>query len=259
MGDESNNGQVRRIGERKRISPFRLKYRLRRASYAERDARAEESVEVADPAIMRAKAKLEQQVAALDQDNARLRDIAMRARADLDNANKRFQREKAETVKFANERLVRDLIPVLDNLERAISSAEACTDAKIICDGVHMVLNQFLGVCRKSGLECVVADGQQFDPHFHEAVGTEECEDVADGQVLATLQKGYILKGRVVRPAMVRVARAVRRTVQAEEAVAVAPSRSNEEPASCADPSASVEAEGAEVQSDKPADDVASE
>ncbi|MBM3335289.1 nucleotide exchange factor GrpE [Candidatus Sumerlaeota bacterium] len=259
MVDLSKTGEIEQSGQRDRPSSFRLKYRLRRAGYAERAERTEESAGVADPTVMRVMAEREQQIAKLATENTGLRDIALRARADLDNTHKRFQREKGETIKFATERLVRDLIPVLDNLERAIASAEGCADTKAICSGIQMVLDLFVGIMCRNGLEIVVADGQQFDPHFHEAVSTEEREDVADNQIVATLQKGYVLRGRVVRPAMVRVGRAVRRPIQAEEAVAAAPSQSGEAPASSADASTSIEPEKCEVRSDMGDSDDASQ
>ena len=188
----------------------RLRYRLRREHYAEMSKLAEaEGKEVEPPAVSRTLAQREQQIAKLTADNAALRDLALRARADLDNARKRFQREKADTIKFANEQLVRELLGVLDNLERAIVSVDGALDVKAVHDGVQMVFDQFAGILQGAGLEVVDPAGRPFDPHFHEAVSTEERDDVPEHTVVATFQKGYVLRGRVVRPAMVRVARAV--------------------------------------------------
>lgn len=147
----------------------------------------------------------------LQSDNQSLRELAMRARAELDNARKRLEREKAEAIKYANERLVGDLVQVVDNLERGLGSVAESEEIKPLRDGIRMVLDQFLGILSGSGLEVVEPNGQTFDPHFHEAVAAEDREDVEDNVVLDTLQKGYVLRGRVVRPAMVRVARAIRK------------------------------------------------
>jgi molecular chaperone GrpE len=189
----------------------RLSYRLRRKHYADAvGPDAAPKAAAAPPTVARILAEREQQIAKLTEDNAALRDLALRARADLDNARKRFQREKADIIKFATEQLLRELVAVLDNLERALASANGGADAKAVHDGVQMVLDQFSGILRAHGLEPIASDGQPFDPHFHEAVSTEEREAAMDNQIVATFQKGYLLRGRVVRPAMVRVARAVR-------------------------------------------------
>jgi len=188
----------------------RLYYRLRREYYAKMSELAAAGEKgAALPRIMRTLTEREQEIAKLTADLAAMRDLALRARADLDNSRKRFQREKAETIKYAAEQLVGELIVVLDNLERAVASAISGADVAGVREGVQMVLDQFLGILRANGLEIIPSDGQQFDPHYHEAIGTEEREDVVDNQVVATVQKGYTLRGRVVRPAMVRVGRAV--------------------------------------------------
>jgi len=209
----------------------RLCYRLRREHYAKiAGLEAASQAEVEPQAVSRVLAEREQKIAKLAEDNASLRDIALRVRADLDNARKRFQREKSETIKFATEQLVRELVVVLDNLERALASADDGADTKAVHDGVQMVLDQFTGILRANGLEAIATDGRQFDPHFHEAVSTEDREDVVDNQIVATFQKGYLLRGRVVRPAMVRVGRAVRPAPAAEMAAASAePNMTSEE------------------------------
>lgn len=193
----------------------RLYYRLRRQRYSEMTATSGTDDVVRERAATHKLAECERQIAKLDTDLAGMRDLAMRARAELDNARKRFKREKAETIKYANERLLRDLIGTVDNLERAIESAENAKDVKGLRDGVTMVFNQFIGTLQQKGLEIIASDGQIFDPHFHEAVSTEERDDIEDNQIIGTLQKGYILNGRVVRPAMVRVARAKLKPLEA--------------------------------------------
>jgi molecular chaperone GrpE len=189
----------------------RLSYRLRREHYAEMgQSEAAPATETPPPAVSRVLAEREQQIAKLTQDNAALRDLVLRARADLDNARKRFQREKSETVKYATEQLTRELVVVLDNLERALQSADSGADVKAVRDGIQMVLDSLLGILQSNGLQVIASDGHMFDPHFHEAVSADEREDAVDNQIVATFQKGYMLRGRVVRPAMVRVGRALR-------------------------------------------------
>ena len=188
----------------------RLYYRLRRQRYKEMAVQPGAEDASGQQAMARNLAEREEQIAKLEADVASLRDLALRARAELDNARKRFKREKAETIKFANENLVRELIGAVDNLERAMESSEAATDIKPLRDGVRMVFGQISSILQQKGLEVIVPDGQAFNPHFHEAVSAEARDDVPDNQIIGTLQKGYLLGGRVVRPAMVRVARAVK-------------------------------------------------
>jgi molecular chaperone GrpE len=187
----------------------RLSYRLRRHRYADSAVYPGERTPIGhDPELQQLLSQHEEQIEKLRSDNTSLRDLALRARAELDNARKRLEREKAETVKYANERLVRQLLEVLDNLERALGSVEDDEATRPMREGIRMVLQQFMGILTANGLEVVHPEGETFDPHFHEAVAAEERDDVPDQQVIDTLQKGYVLRGRVVRPAMVRVARA---------------------------------------------------
>jgi molecular chaperone GrpE len=194
-----------------------------------------------DAALQRQIAERDQQIEKIEGENANLREVALRARAEVDNARKRLRREKAEAIKYANETLTGELVVVVDNLERALESAGGASDAKAIHDGVEMVHNQFLSILQNHGLEPIVPDGQTFDPRFHEAVSAEERDDVADNTIIETLQKGYMLRGRVVRPAMVRVARAVAtpepaiEEVPANEAQEAVPETPEEAPSEAAE------------------------
>jgi molecular chaperone GrpE len=204
------------------IANHRLRYRLRRAHYVGAAARPLEPEAPTESAVSRILAEREQQIAKLTTDKTTLHDLALRARAELENARKRFQREKSETIKFANEHLVREFIVVADNLDRALESAENVTDAKALHDGVKMVLDQFLGILKANGVEVIAPNGQLFDPHFHEAVAREDIEGIEDNTIVGTVQKGYMLRERVVRPAMVRVGRAVRPRTPADDLKAAA-------------------------------------
>jgi molecular chaperone GrpE len=126
-----------------------------------------------------------------------------RVAADFDNFRKRAARERGETITFANERLVKELLPVLDDLERALQAAEQHEEAKLE-EGVRLVQRQLADVLRRTGLAEIETDGR-FDPHVHEALLSQPSE-AEEGSVIEVLQKGYRLGDRVLRPARVVVA-----------------------------------------------------
>lgn len=132
---------------------------------------------------------------------------AYRISADLDNARKRFAKERDELRKFGVESLLKDLLPIIDNLERAVEHAESKgTDG--LTDGVKMVLRQFNTTLKGKGAEPFDALGEPFDPQVHEAMTEMPTADYEPGHVASVFQRGWRLNGRLVRPAMVVVARA---------------------------------------------------
>jgi molecular chaperone GrpE len=135
------------------------------------------------------------------------RDQLLRVAADFDNYKKRSRRELGDAVKVAREDLLRDLLPVFDNLERASAHAGTATDTKALADGISMVQRQFLDVLGKLGIERIASVGQPFDPAVHEAVQHLETDEFPPGAVATELQAGYRLGDRVLRPAMVVVAK----------------------------------------------------
>lgn len=139
---------------------------------------------------------------------ARLKDQLLRLAADFDNFKKRSRREMSDVSKIAREDVLRDLLPVFDNLERATAHAASATDLKALTDGIGMVMRQFLDTLGKLGVERVPALGQPFDPAFHEAVQHLETSEHPPGSVAVELQAGYRTADRVIRPAMVVVAKA---------------------------------------------------
>lgn len=152
--------------------------------------------------------------AALAERDAALAEIAdwksraYRISADLDNARKRFAKEREEMRKFGIEGLLKDLLPVIDNLERAVDHAESKgTDG--LTDGVKMVLRQFNTTLKTKGAEPFDALGQPFDPQIHEAMTEMPTADYPAGHVASVFQRGWRLNGRLVRPAMVVVAKAL--------------------------------------------------
>jgi molecular chaperone GrpE len=132
-------------------------------------------------------------------------DRYLRERADLENFKKRMQREKAEALKFANEDLIRDFLPVLDNLERAIEHVESGGNGQPLAEGVKLVFKNALDVLRRYGVRRVEAVGQPFDPAHHEAVLRVPVRAGEVNQVVAQFLPGYCLHERLLRPAQVSV------------------------------------------------------
>jgi molecular chaperone GrpE len=139
----------------------------------------------------------------------RLQERLLRLQAEFENYKKRMAREKADYLKFATESLLLEFLPILDNLERAIASARAdATNREAVVDGIDMVARLFRSALEKAGVKPMDAVGHPFDPALHQAVAQVECADERDNVVLEEIQKGYLLEGRVLRAAMVKVSRA---------------------------------------------------
>ncbi|MFQ5553695.1 MAG: nucleotide exchange factor GrpE, partial [Thermoplasmata archaeon] len=133
-------------------------------------------------------------------------DRSLRALAELDNVKKRTQREREEYIRFANEAFIRDLIPVLDNFDRAIQSARSAPEAEGIMAGLELIQRELLKVLEKFGVTPYSAVGRPFDPERHEAVARVTTTDYTEMTVVEETLRGYLLNGRVLRPAMVTVA-----------------------------------------------------
>jgi len=135
-------------------------------------------------------------------------DRLLRVSAEFENYKKRSVREMADVHKFANQSLVRDLLPIIDNLEMAIKSAAESTNNTDGCllDGVELTHKEILRVFEKNNIEQIAAIGKPFDPNFHEAVMREESDEYPENTVVNELQKGYLMHDRLIRPAMVVVA-----------------------------------------------------
>lgn len=133
----------------------------------------------------------------------------LRTRAEMDNFRRRMQREKEELGKFANESILREILPVIDNLERAVCHArENEADSSSLLDGVEMTLSQFQKVLEKFNVTPVDAHGKPFDPACHEAMGQQESAECEPNTVVQVLQAGYMLNDRLLRPALVMVSKA---------------------------------------------------
>jgi molecular chaperone GrpE len=134
-------------------------------------------------------------------------DRYLRLSAELENYKKRAEKEKGETYKFANEHILKDLLPVLDNLERALEHGRETGNPKALLDGVELTYKAFWTVLEKHGITRIEALGEEFDPNHHEAVMVQEDAQKPAGQVISQLQIGYRLHNRLVRPAMVVVSK----------------------------------------------------
>lgn len=136
-----------------------------------------------------------------------LQDKLLYFQAEFENFKKLKIKEKQEILMFGNEVLIRQLLPVLDNLERALEHVSKTEDLKGIEEGVEITLNEFLKVLEKSGVTRVDALGKKFDPNIHEALYQEERDDVEPDTIVSEFQKGYMLNGRLIRPSRVSVSK----------------------------------------------------
>lgn len=164
-------------------------------------ADAQEPEETEDPAALR-EALAEAQAA-----HAAAQDQALRAQAEADNTRRRAAREMENARKFAVERLAADVLPAIDSFERAVEAAHAASETTA-AEGVELSLKLLTGALEKAGVHVVDPLGAPFDPRFHEAISMVENADAEPGSVTQVVQKGYVLNERVVRAAMVIVAKA---------------------------------------------------
>ena len=180
------------------------------AAAAEAESAPEEGVAPEEAAAPEEEAplSLEDEVAQLQNDLAAAKDAALRAHADAQNVKRRAEQDVEKARKFALERFTGELLPVVDNLERALESASGDDEAiKPIAEGVELTLKSFLDVLGKQNIEVVDPQGEPFDPNVHQAMSMIENNEVEPNTVIAVMQKGYTLNGRLVRPAMVMVSK----------------------------------------------------
>ena len=130
-------------------------------------------------------------------------DKFLRAQAEIDNILKRNKKEKEDWIKYSNETLIKDILPVIDNLELAIAHSKNENALNALSEGVELTLKGLRDTLSRSGLKEVKAEGESFDPCFHHAVSQQEDENTEAGTIINELQKGYTLHERLIRPAMV--------------------------------------------------------
>jgi len=147
-------------------------------------------------------------IAELAAERDQLKDLVLRKSAEFDNYRKRTERERRDFVEYANAELLRDILPLLDDLERASRTEGVDAAAEPYVKGVALIAKQFADVLARRGVEVIDPLGQDFDPHWHEAVAREAVAGARDGEVLLVMSRGYRIKDRLLRPAMVKVATA---------------------------------------------------
>jgi molecular chaperone GrpE len=152
-------------------------------------------------------ARLEEELSFASDEVKELTDKYLRSLADLDNQRKRMVKEKEETQKYANERLILEILPVMDNFERAIEAGENSDSAKKLLDGVRLIFRQLSEVLEKEGVKSFDSLGEKFDPYKHEAFLAIESKEHEPSTILEEVEKGYLLKDKVIRPAKVTVSK----------------------------------------------------
>ncbi|HHV65112.1 MAG TPA: nucleotide exchange factor GrpE [Peptococcaceae bacterium] len=168
---------------------------------------AEETAQSSDQADLTNIEELNNLKAELEAQKAKAEDYynhLQRLKAEFDNYRRRTQKEKEDIFKYASERIILSLLPVLDNFDRAVESSQEKQDFEAYAQGVAMILKQFRKVLEDEGLKAIEAVGKEFDPNLHEALLKEE-SDQGENIVLEEIQKGYILKDKVIRPSKVKV------------------------------------------------------
>lgn len=131
----------------------------------------------------------------------------MRLAAEFDNYKKRSAREHENIRKYASENIIKEMLPIVDNFERAIESANESSDFNSFLDGIRLILNQMINLLGKEGVQQIKAVGEVFNPNIHEAVLHIASDEYPENIIVQELQKGYILNDRVIRPAMVAVSK----------------------------------------------------
>lgn len=158
------------------------------------EAQAEEIIDQEQTELTRLKAEAEETQQRL-----------VRAQADFDNFRRRTQREKEDLAKYASMKLITELVPVIDNFERAMATVPEGTETESFAKGIQMILRQLETVLASEGLAAMETVGQPFNPEFHQAIMQVDSEEHEEGIVVEEVQKGYMLKDKVLRPAMVKV------------------------------------------------------
>lgn len=159
----------------------------------------EENVSLPKKAYEELKAKADERDAYCDK--------YMRAHAEFENARRRMEKDKADYARFANDSLILEFLPILDNLETAEKHIEEAKDFKAVREGVDMIQIQIQKFLKDIGVERIKTEGCKFDPHMHEPLEVVEAADKEEGDILAELKPGYKISGRLLRPASVRIAK----------------------------------------------------
>lgn len=173
-----------------------------------------EGAEVDRDTVEKRIARLEDYIKTKVKELGDLQDKYLRLYAEFDNYKKRVLKDQTEFLKYANENIIKELLPVIDNLERAIKHSKESAggeDVKKLIEGVELTLKQFTRLLNKFGVTELPSVGEFFDPTKHQAVSQVESEDLDDNMIIKEFQKGYFYNNRVLRPAMVSVAKKIKK------------------------------------------------
>ncbi len=173
------------------------------ASEGSAEAQTEPDVESLRQEVETLRARVQE----LEKHLERERHLHLRALADFQNYKRRADEQRSEIVQFANREMMLGLLPILDNLERALAAAEQTHSYEALVGGVALTLRQMQEYLKKNGVEAIEALGKEFDPNLHEAVMRVEDSEHPENTVVDEVQKGYMMHSRVLRPTMVKVAR----------------------------------------------------
>ncbi len=148
---------------------------------------------------------LQEQVSRLKEEAAHHYDQYLRSVADIDNLRKRTAREKEEYLRFASLPVLKKILPVVDDLERALQMSEGNNDYDTLYKGLEMITRRMHEIVAEEGVQTIEAVGQPFDPQYHQPLAVEASSEHPENTVIEELQKGYVLHGRVIRPSLVKV------------------------------------------------------
>ena len=151
--------------------------------------------------------KLKEELKDKEKEIEELKDKYLRAYAEMENMKKRLEKEKKEAIEYANETLLKEILPFIDNIERAIEHANEKSKLEDFIKGIELTLNNLLKTLEKFGVKPVEAKNKPFDPNYHEAMSVVETEDTEPNIVVEEMQKGYIFKNRLLRPSLVSVSK----------------------------------------------------
>ena len=168
----------------------------------ENNIHSEEIEEETEDEILDEENSAEEEIDATEQEILDLKSSLSRIQADFINFKNRTQKEKAQSIALANEGLILRLLPVIDDLERALDQKNCSNE---FSEGISMIYKNMIEILKGEGLEEVPSVGEPFDPNFHHAVVMEDNDELESNHIIETLQKGYVLNDKVIRPSMVKV------------------------------------------------------
>jgi molecular chaperone GrpE len=197
----------KRIDERDEINKKTAKKAIEEEDLNDNQGNSEVSEELHEDIVNEGEAEnkdTEESIATNEKQEESFQNQYVRLVADFQNLKRRTEKEKSDIYAFANEKIILDLLNVIDNFERAMLHVDESSD-KNLANGMNMIYKQLKEVLEKNGVNEILTSGENFDPKYHHAVSTDNSSELESGKVSEVLQRGYSLKGKVIRPAMVKV------------------------------------------------------